>query len=155
MHILDPLGVVSSVLMGQQVALVKANLGDDYNAGINVNIPLLGLPGVGSLNVNFKGSVSLDAGATFVLTDGFLVGGSLLNSLQVQNAHVDLGLNVGVGVSATLAGFGIALDGTIGLTFDVLPGESVTVTFRPEAGAAVTPERLRAALRAMTIADTY
>jgi hypothetical protein len=115
----NPLGFVSSVLLGQQVALVKANLGVDFNAGINVNIPFFGVPGVGSLNVNFKGGVNLDAGATFVLTDGFLVGGSLLNSLQVQNAHVDLDLNVGAGVSATVLGVGVALDATVGVTFDV------------------------------------
>jgi len=37
--------------------------------------------------------------------------------------------------------------------FDVLPGETVTVTFRPR--AATTPAALQAALTATTIADTY
>jgi beta-mannosidase len=37
--------------------------------------------------------------------------------------------------------------------FDVLPGETVTVTFRPR--APTTPEALQAALTATTIADTY
>ena len=40
--------------------------------------------------------------------------------------------------------------------FDVLPGESVTVTWTPKTGgAAVDASRLRAALRALTIRDTY
>jgi beta-mannosidase len=37
--------------------------------------------------------------------------------------------------------------------FDVLPGETVTVTFHPK--AATTPDALKAALTATTIADTY
>jgi beta-mannosidase len=37
--------------------------------------------------------------------------------------------------------------------FDVLPGETVTVTFHPR--AATTPQALQAALTATTIADTY
>jgi hypothetical protein len=115
----NPLGFVSSVLLGQQVTLVTANLGVDFSAGINVNIPFFGLPGLASLNVNFQGSASIDAGATFALTDGFLLGGSLLNSLQVTNAHLDVGLNVGAGASATVLGFGASLDATVGVTLDL------------------------------------
>ena len=37
--------------------------------------------------------------------------------------------------------------------FDLLPGESMTVAFRPR--TATTPEALQAALTAITIADTY
>ena len=93
----NPMGFVSSVLLGQQVDLVKANLGVDFSTGFNVNIPFFGVPHFASLNVNFYGSMNLNAGATFVLTDGFLLGGSLLSSLQVQNAHIDAALTLGAG----------------------------------------------------------
>ncbi len=114
----NPVGFVSSVLLGQPVDLVKANLGVELSAGVNVNIPF-GIPDVASVNVNFFGSLSLDAGATFVLNDAFLTGGSLLDSLQVQNAHLDVGLTVGVGAGASLLGFSATLDGTVGVTVDL------------------------------------
>jgi hypothetical protein len=114
----NPVSFVSSVLLGQQVDLVKANLGVSFSAGINANIPFFGIPDIASLDVNFFGSLNLDAGATFVLTDGFLTGGSLLSSLQVQNAHLNASLTVGAGVSLDLGIAGASLDGTVGVNFD-------------------------------------
>jgi hypothetical protein len=115
----NPMGFVSSVLLGQQVNLVTATLGVDFSAGINVNIPLVGIPHIASLDVNFFGSLSLDAGATFVLNDGFLRGGNLLDSLQVQNAHLDASLTVGAGASLDLAIVSASLAGTVGVTLDL------------------------------------
>ena len=39
--------------------------------------------------------------------------------------------------------------------FDLLPGETVAVSFRPNPGANVTAQSLQTSLRATTIADTY
>lgn len=115
----NPVSFVSSVLLGQKVALVKANLGVGFTAAINDEIPIIGIPDVGSLDLNLFGSAKVDAAATFVLTDNFLVGGSVLGSLQVQNAHMDVTLTVGIGGGVTVAGFHAFADGTIGINFDV------------------------------------
>jgi hypothetical protein len=114
----NPVGFVSSVLLGQQVDLVKANLGVNLSYNNNVDIQF-GLPGIASVGVNFSVSLGLDAGATFVLTDGFLVGGSLVNSVQVQNAHMDASLTLGAGGSAWLLGVHGSVDGAVGVNFDV------------------------------------
>jgi hypothetical protein len=115
----DPVGFLSSVLLGQQVDLVRANLGVDMSAGVNADIPLVGIPHIASLDVNFFGSVDLHAGATFVLNDAFLLGGHLLDSLEVQNAHLDVSLNVGAGAGLSILIASASLDGTVGVTFDV------------------------------------
>ncbi len=115
----NPLGFVSSVLLGQQVDLVKANLGVNLGAGINVDIPIVGVPHLASLDVLFSGALNIDLGATFVLTDGVLQGGHLLDSLQVQNAHLNASLKVGAGASAEVLGFGASLDGTVSVNFDM------------------------------------
>jgi hypothetical protein len=115
----NPVGFLSSVLLGQQVDLVRANLGADVSAGFNVDIPLVGIPHIASLDVNFFGSLGVHAGATFVLNDAFLLGGHLLDSLQVQNAHLDVSLNVGAGAGLSILIASASLDGTVGVTFDL------------------------------------
>jgi hypothetical protein len=115
----DPVGFLSSVLLGQQVDLVRANLGVDLSAGIKADIPLVGIPHIASLDVNFFGSVDLHAGATFILNDAFLLGGGLLDSLEVENAHLDVSLNVGAGAGLSILVASASLDGTVGVTFDV------------------------------------
>jgi hypothetical protein len=115
----NPVGFLSSVLLGQQVDLVRANLGVDVSAGIKVDIPFFGIPHIASLDVNFFGSLELHAGATFVLNDAFLRGGSLLDSLEVQNAHLDVGLDVGAGAGLSILVASASLDGTVGVTFDL------------------------------------
>jgi hypothetical protein len=115
----NPVAFLSSVLLGQQVDLVRVNLGVDLSAGFNVDIPLIGIPGIGSIDANFFGSLGLDAGATFVLNDAFLLGGHLLDSLQVQNAHMDVGFTVGAGVGVSVLVASASLDATVGVTFDL------------------------------------
>ena len=56
--------------------------------------------------------------------------------------------------SAAMAGSAATVDGVFDDNyFDLLPGETATVSFRP--GAGTTVEALRAVLRAVTIAETY
>jgi hypothetical protein len=115
----NPVSFVSNVLLGHQVDLVKANLGVSFSGGINFNIPLVGIPDIASINANFFGSLTVDAGATFVLNDAFLLGGSLLDSLQVQNAHLDVSVEVGVGAGVSIFVASASLDGTVGVTVDL------------------------------------
>ena len=117
----NPVGFLSSVLIGQQVNLVTANLAANIDTGnITPKIPFFGIPDIVEFDVYFNVNLSIHAGATFVLTDSFLTGGHLLDSLQVQNAHVDVSLNAGAGVSVGLGGvIGASLGANVGVTFDL------------------------------------
>jgi hypothetical protein len=159
----NPVSFVSNVLLGQQVDLVKASLGASLSYNNTVDLQF-GIPYIASIGVNFSISASLDVGATFVLTDAFLVGGSLLDSLQVQNAHMDASLTVGVGADAWVAGFHGLVDGTVGVTFDVgLTNKatgSTTVTgsdlFDGNASLKVTTAQLQVGITAkVTAADLF
>src|SRR5205807_428651 len=55
----------------------------------------------------------------FVLNDAFLLGGHLLDSLVVQNAHLDVSLTVGAGVGVSVLFASASLDATVGVTFDL------------------------------------
>jgi hypothetical protein len=110
-HPLDAFGI----FLGQPVDLVTYTLSADITAGFDQQVILPLVPGV-ALNADFDGSFTLHSGVTFALSTQGLVTGNLLDSLQIQDAHIDMSLNIGVGAGLTIVVVSADLVGNLSIS---------------------------------------
>jgi hypothetical protein len=117
---------------GKTVDLVRANLAVDLNVSFNKILPVLQLPVIGGLGINFGGSIGLHAGGDFVLSTAGVQSGHLLDGLVIKDLHANLDLGFEAGASLTVlfasANLDIGVDVIFGSHLETTDTHSTIVT---------------------------